>query len=510
MSVVVQNKNGWVLDPCSLIDRGLSRCVRWRGGQNQEIKCCFRRQCFDALKRPYGANNSVNVNTDIEAKDSSLVKHSRKRKRKHVDLNQGEIDALAYHEKVRAFILEGTKCLVEAVRPLGYLDDSSRDGEEVEPVPVPDCNLAALCDMAKRLPLADEQDKDDDDYEVDVPVQFLPAEGVCSTSHLDLFSKITESNADSAVAVTLMGADYIIPPRASFLLSDFTRIQPLVHYGKKFDLIVVDPPWENKSVKRSGRYSSLPSTQLKQLPVPLLAAPGCLVVTWVTNKPSLLRFVRDQLYPHWGVQVVAEWFWVKVTTAGEYVFPLDSPHKKPYEVLLLGRCTPPSSSPPPSPRRPQPPSHAASTPHPTPPSPPHPDPPLSSDLDPPSDPRSPDPQRSNSRPQEKIEELPVDNGRLLNRSTVVVLVVDALSVNVRGKGGSVLRPLQGVLGEMPADMKLTTVDWGGPPAPPFSWDPWRVQPSAFSSNFSPGPLSPDTSPNLANEKSYEGDGRWRL
>ncbi|CAL8293609.1 unnamed protein product [Lota lota] len=371
MSVVVQNKNGWVLDHCSLIDRGLSQCVRWRGGQNKEIKCCFRRQCFDALKRPYGANNALNVLSDIEAKDNSLLKHSRKRKRKHVDLNQGEIDALAYHEKVRSFILEGTKCLLEAARPLGYLEDLSRDAGEGEPVPSPDCNLAALCDMAKQLPLADAQDDDDDDDddEMDVPVQFLPAEGVCSTSHLDLFSKITENKADSAVVVTLMGADYIIPPRTSFLLSDFTRIQPLVHYGKKFDLIVLDPPWENKSVKRSGRYSSLPSTQLKQLPVPLLAAPGCLVVTWVTNKPSLLRFVRDQLYPHWGVQVVAEWFWVKVTTAGEYVFPLDSPHKKPYEVLLLGRYTPPSPSPLPSPHHP--------------------------------------------RCQEKIEELPVDECRLI-------------------------------------------------------------------------------------------------
>lgn len=28
----------------------------------------------------------------------------------------------------------------------------------------------------------------------------------------------------------------------------------------------------------------------------------------------------------------------QVTTSGEYVFPLDSPHKKPYEVLVLGRC----------------------------------------------------------------------------------------------------------------------------------------------------------------------------
>lgn len=66
---------------------------------------------------------------------------------------------------------------------------------------------------------------------------------------------------------------------------------------------------------------------------------------------------------------MAEWFWVKVrtlkvdaalshgnldlggglwmfswltfspqvTTSGQFVFPLDSPHKKPYEVLVLGR-----------------------------------------------------------------------------------------------------------------------------------------------------------------------------
>lgn len=63
------------------------------------------------------------------------------------------------------------------------------------------------------------------------------------------------------------------------------------------------------------RYSSLPSTQLKRLPIPLLASPNCLVVTWVTNRPSHLRFVRDELYPHWGVEVVAEWFWVKVQTS---------------------------------------------------------------------------------------------------------------------------------------------------------------------------------------------------
>lgn len=30
----------------------------------------------------------------------------------------------------------------------------------------------------------------------------------------------------------------------------------------------------------------------------------------------------------------------QVTKSGEFVFPLDSPHKKPYEVMVLGRYRP--------------------------------------------------------------------------------------------------------------------------------------------------------------------------
>ncbi|KAF2985241.1 hypothetical protein EK904_007555 [Melospiza melodia maxima] len=113
--------------------------------------------------------------------------------------------------------------------------------------------------------------------------------------------------------------------------------KPLLNYKKKYDVIVIDPPWENKSVKRSNRYSYLSSWQIKQIPVPALAAPNCLVVMWVTNRQKHLRFVKDELYPHWSVKTLAEWHWVKITTAGEFVLPLDSLHKKPYEVLILGR-----------------------------------------------------------------------------------------------------------------------------------------------------------------------------
>ncbi|XP_040922105.1 N(6)-adenine-specific methyltransferase METTL4 isoform X2 [Toxotes jaculatrix] len=327
MAVVVQSGHGWVLDACSLIDRGYSRCVRWRGDLKSHVKCRFKRQCFHLLKCHYSVNACAAVdggNTDMLEK---INKPTKKRKRKHNELNQGEIDSRVFHEKIRSVILEGTTSLVDSARSLGYLNGSADTVKES--LPLQECSLAALCEMAKELPLVDDEEQEE-------CVQLLLAESGC-TSHVDLFSRVTENREDWATVVTLMGEEYVIPPHTAFLLSDFTRIQPLVHYGRKFDLIVMDPPWENKSVKRSRRYSSLPSSQLKRLPIPLLASANCLVVTWVTNRPSHLRFVRDELYPHWGVEVIAEWFWVKVTTSGQFVFPLDSPHKKPYEVLVLGR-----------------------------------------------------------------------------------------------------------------------------------------------------------------------------
>ena len=37
-----------------------------------------------------------------------------------------------------------------------------------------------------------------------------------------------------------------------------------------FDCIVMDPPWENKSVTRGDKYPTVPSRQLLSLPIPQL------------------------------------------------------------------------------------------------------------------------------------------------------------------------------------------------------------------------------------------------
>lgn len=62
------------------------------------------------------------------------------------------------------------------------------------------------------------------------------------------------------------------------------------------------------------RYSYLSPLQIKQIPIPKLAAPNCLVITWVTNRQKHLRFVKEELYPSWSVEIVAEWHWLKVSS----------------------------------------------------------------------------------------------------------------------------------------------------------------------------------------------------
>jgi hypothetical protein len=143
-----------------------------------------------------------------------------------------------------------------------------------------------------------------------------------------------------------------------------------------YDCIVMDPPWENKSAKRSAHYPTLPSWNLLSIPIKrllnrvlnspprLLVCPlhstatmlgtlpstgvslailcslvslehvenshaSCaelcgwqergLLALWVTNRERHRRFVKQKLLPAWGLELLAIWFWLKVTDAGELV-----------------------------------------------------------------------------------------------------------------------------------------------------------------------------------------------
>ncbi|KAM9632158.1 N(6)-adenine-specific methyltransferase METTL4 isoform 1-T3 [Trichechus inunguis] len=297
----------------------------------------FRSELFDVTK-PYitstgreecQQSNEKEDLMDGVKKEISTSIIGKKRKR-CVVFNQGELDAMEYHAKIRNLILDGSSQLVQEGLKSGFLYPLSEKQDECSEhitLPLDTCSLSELCEMAKHLPSL---------YEMELQILRLMEDDM-SVTEQDLFSRVVENSSSFTKMITLMGQKYLVPPRSSFLLSDISCMQPLLNCRKKYDVIVIDPPWQNKSVKRSNRYSYLSPMQIKQIPVPKMAAPDCLVITWVTNRQKHLRFVKEELYPSWSVEMVAEWHWVKITKSGEFVFPLDSLHKKPYEGLVLGR-----------------------------------------------------------------------------------------------------------------------------------------------------------------------------
>ncbi|KAK0391301.1 hypothetical protein NLU13_0802 [Sarocladium strictum] len=110
-----------------------------------------------------------------------------------------------------------------------------------------------------------------------------------------------------------------------------------------FDLVVLDPPWPNRSARRrSNKYDTVKDmTEMRQLlshvPIHSHLAPNGIVAVWVTNKESILDFVLSPggLFSSWGLQLVSEWTWLKVTSSGDPITPLDSAWRKPWEKLLI-------------------------------------------------------------------------------------------------------------------------------------------------------------------------------
>ncbi|KAK3307023.1 MT-A70-domain-containing protein [Chaetomium strumarium] len=145
---------------------------------------------------------------------------------------------------------------------------------------------------------------------------------------------------------------YYLPPNCHPVLgtvSSHTTAFLSLTAPQQFNLIVLDPPWPNRSAKRKragpGAYSpasDLTSIRrlLSQIPVASRLAPGGLVAVWVTNAArfcELLTTPQTGVFAEWDVELIGEWTWLKVTTSGEPVVPVESGWRKPWERLLIAR-----------------------------------------------------------------------------------------------------------------------------------------------------------------------------
>ncbi|KAI6382401.1 hypothetical protein MCOR25_000697 [Pyricularia grisea] len=140
---------------------------------------------------------------------------------------------------------------------------------------------------------------------------------------------------------------YYFPPESRHVLGTIQETKALLlRDAPNFDVIVLDPPWPNRSAKRKKDGYKVAATTdeirdlLSDVPIPSLLARDGLVAIWVTNKPAFLEMLtssRDGILSEWGLELVGEWSWLKITTSAQPILPIDSAYRKPWEPLLIAQ-----------------------------------------------------------------------------------------------------------------------------------------------------------------------------
>ncbi|CAB3228968.1 unnamed protein product [Arctia plantaginis] len=114
--------------------------------------------------------------------------------------------------------------------------------------------------------------------------------------------------------------------------------------GKKFDILIADPPWWNKYIRRLKcandklSYSMMYNEDIASIPVKELLSENCLVAVWCTNAQSNIDAVKNLIFPKWGVEYITTWYWLKLTVDLKPVCAFGSGCKKqPFERVILGK-----------------------------------------------------------------------------------------------------------------------------------------------------------------------------
>ncbi|KAK4274760.1 hypothetical protein QN277_017941 [Acacia crassicarpa] len=274
--------------------------------------------------------------------DHRLSSTSRKRKRKQNvkeprALNERERIAEQRHREARSFLLKAHVSLQKSTGLLDVLSNLRNDpsfsaGYGFSTLPVVQQSFvelgqvwqAPLYEITLNVPLRGQTNEDKDGIEQ----RILPA-----------FNNLIANETTDDVEAEFLNNHYLIPRESCFYMSDVGQIHNMVpaDADSGFNLIVVDPPWENASAHQKSRYATLPNRYFLSLPIMQLThTEGALVALWVTNREKLRGFVERELFPAWGVSYASTFYWLKVKANGSLISDLDLFHHRPYEILILG------------------------------------------------------------------------------------------------------------------------------------------------------------------------------
>ena len=104
-------------------------------------------------------------------------------------------------------------------------------------------------------------------------------------------------------------SSFILPKSSTFIRTNMQNLEkfPL----STFDLIYMDPPWLNKSVKRGAKYKIHTNEDLfGWCLLDRIVSEGGLVAIWITNKQAIEDFTRAYMNDL-GFEFAGEWVWIK-------------------------------------------------------------------------------------------------------------------------------------------------------------------------------------------------------
>ncbi|KAH6829202.1 Methyltransferase MT-A70 family protein [Perilla frutescens var. hirtella] len=262
---------------------------------------------------------SSNFPIDDSPKNPKKRKCRGNEKKKSRELNSREQLADRRHQEVRAGLLKAHEALLGASELLEILRNLRGDGEKNDGNSISAERELDFVELGSvwQAPL----------YEIDLKVEDEDAgfESCCQGA-VPLFDNLVANESSNDIEAELLDHKYILPKKSCFAESD-----------RGFNLIMIDPPWENSSAHQKQKYQTLPNRHFLSLPIKQLThSSGALVALWVTNREKLRTFVENELFPKWGVKYAATFYWLKVKANGFLISELDLFHHRPYECLLLG------------------------------------------------------------------------------------------------------------------------------------------------------------------------------
>ncbi|GAB4835874.1 hypothetical protein Ancab_000792 [Ancistrocladus abbreviatus] len=330
--------NAVFLDPVRILNR---HYIRFRVSSSS-----YYTRIFQQAENEGGGEEEIEgVSTETTRKRKR--KRKKKKKEPHI-LNDKEEVANRRHQEARSLLVKAHQALLEDSDVLEVIrNDLRTENCESECRRLNATGASAECSFIElgkiwqapfyeiKLQFDKTQDsategdsvlgQDDDDYDKQ---EVVP-----------IFNNLVMNETESEVEAEFLGGQYILPRRSCFYMSHFGQIHNLIpgDSDSGFNLIVIDPPWENRSAHQKSKYPTLPNRYFLALSIKQLTLRGgALVALWVTNREKLRSFVENELFHAWGVRYVTTFYWLKVKADGSLVCDLDLFHHRPYECLLLG------------------------------------------------------------------------------------------------------------------------------------------------------------------------------